>query len=162
MSSRNSLMRHKHGFVGFAAAASVPIALSALLSLAVPCAGLMLFFLWTLPSLIHAQAIIKHQSRFVPLPWEDQFAAVIVAFILQIPLWLTAGFIGFLLGAVVFDVLSHSTGAVYASVWFTTTIVAYLGLFFVMLVGMRRIAYRDDPNSKSISIRDAKPIYHPF
>jgi len=165
MAFLSGLTKHKHGFVGFAAAASVAIAFCAILSLAIPVAGLGLFFLWTLPSLIHARANIAHLSRFIPLPWEDQFAAVIVAFIVQIPLWLTAGFLGFLLGALAFDLLTRGwsvEAASYVVVWLLTTIVVYVVLFSAMLLGTSLGTYCNDPRSKRVSIRDAKPIYHPF
>lgn len=169
MSNLRSLTQPKRGFVGFAAAASLAIGFCAILSLAVPIAGLVLFFFWTLPSLIHARASIVRQSLFVPLPWEDQFAAVIVGFILQIPLWLTAGFIGFLLAAVLLAGTPTPTiggwpleSAVYFVLWIGVTIGIYCLLFFATLIWSIHGIYHDDPASKCVSIRDAKPIYHPF
>lgn len=154
---------HKHGFVGYFAAAFIALGFCSLVSLAVPPIGLSLFFFWTLPSLIHARINIVGQGRYMPLPWEDQFAAVILAFILQIPLWLTAGFFGFVLGALVYDLLARTVVAdSYFIVWMGTTLIIYLGLFVTLILMVTIGPYRNDPRSKRISIRDAKPIYHPF
>lgn len=168
-STKSSPTRRHQVPAGFASAAFLAVAFCGILSLAVPAAGLALFFFWTLPSLIHARASIAHQSRFLPLPWEDQIAAVIVGFIIQIPLWLTAGFVSFLLTLILLaGIPATASGgwpleaAVYLVAWVVVTIGVYLVLFVAMLIWSIHGIYHDNPDSKRISIRDAKPIYHPF
>jgi len=172
MSSSGERSNKKTGTHGFLLAASIVIAAGALLTVLIPPVGIALLVLWIAPSLIHAWANISRQSRYLPLPWEDQFAAVIVAFILQIPLWLTAGFVGFLLGALAFDLLARGAPAntggwplevgAYFLVWIAVTVPVYIALFFSTLFWATRGLYGGDPKSKRVSIRDAKPIYHPF
>ncbi|QDU77224.1 hypothetical protein Pan97_42860 [Bremerella volcania] len=158
-----------HGYSGFLFAAFLAIFFCSIVFLAIPPVGVALFLFWTLPSLIHAWANIARHSRYVPLPWEDQFAAVIVACILQIPLWLTAGFMGFLLGALVCDLLIHALAGAsalpvgsYIVVWIAVTIPVYVVLFITTVLWTTFGLYCDDSESNRISIRDAKPIYHPF
>lgn len=157
------------GYSGFIFAALLAIFACSLLFLAIPLLALVIYLLWILPSLIHAWVNITRQSRYLPLPSEDQFAAVIMAFVLQIPLWLTAGFLGFLLGALAYDILVQAFYsrtdpplATYLLVWIATTFVVYLALFLALLRWTSHGYFSDNQNSKGVSIRDAKPIYHPF
>lgn len=169
MSKNYDQVNENNGYSGFFFAAFLVNFACSVVFQSIPPLGLAIFLLWILPSLIHAWAIISRQSRNLPLPWEDQFAAVIVASILQIPLWLTAGFLGFLLGALAYDLLLQASipnvppqRGGYFLVWSLTTFTIYLALYVAMLVGTSIGSYRDHQSSKCVSIRDAKPIYHPF
>ncbi|PQO41805.1 hypothetical protein C5Y96_00075 [Blastopirellula marina] len=169
MSNLNDQSQENNGYSGFIFAAFLAIFFCFLLFLAIPLLALAIYLLWILPSLIHAWVNITRQSRNLPLPWEDQFAALIVAFILQIPLWLTAGFLGFLLGALAYDLLVQASipnipprlGG-YFLFWSVTTLGVYLTLFSAVLLWTTIGSYSNDQDSKTVSIRDAKPIYHPF
>ena len=172
MSQRHEQTATEGSSSGFFFAAMLALLIGSFVFLLIPPVGLALLLFWILPSLVHAWTSIARQSRYFPLPWEDQFAAVIVSFIMQIPLWLTAGFVGFLLGAVVFDLLVGGPEvrldkgplevAGYIVVWFVSTIGIYLTLYLATLIWPVYAIYHDDPADKTTSIRDAKPIYHPF
>ncbi|MEW4452769.1 hypothetical protein AB1L30_08850 [Bremerella sp. JC817] len=144
------------------------------LSLAVlsPPLGIGFLLGWALPSLLLAVLTIARHSDDMPLPWEDQIIAVVVSFVLQIPLWIVANFIGFTFGGLVFDLAVGRAEA--ASIeplpqmtlnllcWAGTTFATYCCLFIGLLAWGRVGIYNDDPNSKQTSIRDAKAIHHPF
>ncbi|GAA4435676.1 hypothetical protein [Bremerella cremea] len=144
------------------------------LSLAVlsPPLGIGFLLCWALPSLVLAMLTIARHSDDMPLPWEDQVIAVVVSFVLQIPLWIVANFFGFMFGGLVFDLTVGRAEA--ASIvqlplmtmnmlcWAATTWATYCCLFIGLLVWGRVGVYNDDPNSKLTSIRDAKAVHHPF
>ncbi|MEW4566005.1 hypothetical protein AB1K70_26040 [Bremerella sp. JC770] len=158
-----------NGYSGFYFAAFLALLACSMVLRTIPPLGFALLLLWVLPSLIQARANIARQGRYLPLPWEDQFAAVVVGFILQIPLWLTAGFVSFLLTAFLLARVPASIAQRWSQeppnyfiAWLIIAISVYLILFVATLAWSLSITYRDAPDSKRISIRDAKPIYHPF
>ncbi len=157
----------KFGIAGYFSALYVGLVLCSCVAVIVPPIGLAIFLLWLIPSAVHSGCLIARQGRYLPLPWEDQFAAVLVSAIFQIPLWLTSGFLGFVLGALVFDYfatnpISQGNSLSYATVWFFTSLGIYLSLFVVTIFQSFGKIYRHTSEGKRTSIRDAKPIYHPF
>lgn len=169
MSRLSEQANKSRGDIGYYLGSFLAILFGSILTQLVAPIGLAFLLLWALPSLIHARVSIARQSQYLPLPWEDQFAAVVVGFILQIPLWLTSGFVGFLLALILLSGNPSPTtggwplevGAAFLA-WMVATFGIYLVLYIATLAWSVHGVYHDDPASKCISIRDAKPIYHPF
>ncbi len=159
----------KHGHFGYLLAAGLLLGLGGLLTLLILPVGIGFIALLAVPALIHSAFLIHSQSERHSLPWEDQCAAVVVSFVLQIPLWLSSGFVAFLVIALLENlplrntIEAHDNWSIsgFYLLWMVVSLLAYLGLFAVSFRLMRGYVYHDDPNSKTISLRDTMSVHHP-
>ena len=160
----------RSSFSGYLIAGGILLGVSALLTFLVMPLGLAFLLLLVIPSLIHSAILIAAQAGRIPLPWEDQFAAVVVSFVVQFPLWMISGFIGFLLGTLLFanvpiDALSDEMPEETVRFWAMlglSTLVVYVSLFVLTIRLLQGSMYRGDPGSKKLSMRDSMPIHPPM